>query len=139
ASLRPACGPLRPPRGGYRSPVALDRRRFLVRSGLALAAAGYGDLLRAPLAEAAAPAGWSGVRAQFELDPRWIHLGGFLLASHPAPVRRAIEAHRRGLDRNPVFYLHGNEAELEAAVLREAAAYAGAAATDIALTDSTTM
>jgi selenocysteine lyase/cysteine desulfurase len=38
-----------------------------------------------------------------------------------------------------VHYLHGNEAELEAAVLREAAAYTGARATDIALTDSTTM
>jgi len=117
----------------------VDRRGFLVRSGLALVAAGYGDLLRAPLAEAAPPASWSGLREQFDLDPHWIHLGGLLLASHPAPVRRAIERHRRGLDRNPVHYLHGNEAALEAAVLREAAAYTGARATDIALTDSTTM
>ena len=117
----------------------MDRRQFLVRSGLALIAAGYGDLLRTPLAEAAPPASWARVRAQFDLDPGWIHLGGLLLASHPAPVRRAIERHRRGLDRNPVHYLHANQLELEAAVLREAAAYTGAEPTDIALTDSTTM
>jgi hypothetical protein len=97
-------------RGKRSSHLVVDRRGFLVRSGLALVAAGYGDLLRAPLAEAAPPASWSGLRAQFDLDPHWIHLGGLLLASHPAPVRQAIERHRRGLDRNPVHYLHGNEA-----------------------------
>jgi isopenicillin-N epimerase len=117
----------------------VDRRRFLVRSGLSLVAAGYGDLLRAPLAVAANPRSWPQVRALFDLDPGWMHLSGNLLSSHPAPVRRAIERHRHGLDRNPVHYLHGNEAELEAAVLREAAAYTGARPTDIALTDSTTM
>ncbi len=116
-----------------------DRREFLVRSGLTLAAAGFGELLQAPIARPAAPRSWAAVRSQFDLDPSWIHLGGFLLASHPAPVRKAIEAHRRGLDRNPVTYLHGNETELEAAVLREAAAYLGVAPTDVALTDSTTM
>jgi selenocysteine lyase/cysteine desulfurase len=117
----------------------VDRRAFLARSGLALVAAGYGDLLRLPVATAAPPRSWAQVRALFDLDPSWIPLGGLLLASHPAPVRAAIERHRRGLDRNPVHYLHGNEAELEAAVLREAAAYMGARPTDIALTDSTTM
>jgi isopenicillin-N epimerase len=117
----------------------VDRRQFLVRSGLALVAAGYGDLLRLPVAEAAPPRSWAQVRTLFDLDPTWIPLGGLLLASHPAPVRAAIERHRHGLDRNPVHYLHGNEAELEAAVLREAATYMGAAPTDIALTDSTTM
>lgn len=117
-----------------------DRRQFLVRTGLALAAAGLGDLLRTPpAAPAATRPTWAQVRAQFELDPGWIHLGGFLLASHPHPVRRAIEEHRRGLDGNPVRYLHGREVELEAEVLREAAAYTGASPLDIALTDSTTM
>jgi selenocysteine lyase/cysteine desulfurase len=123
----------------YSFRVATDRRQFLVRTGLALAAAGYGDLLRAPAAEGSTRPGWGQVRAQFDLDRRWVHLGGLLLASHPAPVQRAIEMHRRGLDRNPVRYLHGRQTELEAAVVREAAAYLGAQAEDIALTDSTTM
>jgi isopenicillin-N epimerase len=43
------------------------------------------------------------------------------------------------MDENPVFYLQDNGARLEADVLRAAASYLGASATDIALTDSTTM
>jgi isopenicillin-N epimerase len=121
--------------------VSLDRRAFLVRSGLALAAAGLlegesGEALAAP---EAAPLSWAGVRAQFGLTPLYIHLGGLLLASHPRPVRRAIEAHRRRLDANPVHYLHEHGPTLEAGVLRSAASYLGARPTDIALTDSTTM
>jgi selenocysteine lyase/cysteine desulfurase len=54
-------------------------------------------------------------------------------------VRAAIDRHRRGLDANPVDYLHRRGPALEAAVLREAAAYLGVSAPDIALTDSTTM
>jgi selenocysteine lyase/cysteine desulfurase len=54
-------------------------------------------------------------------------------------VRDAIDAHRRGLDDNPVEYLHQNQVRLEAEVLRSAAAYLGVSPTDIALTDSTTM
>jgi isopenicillin-N epimerase len=90
-------------------------------------------------AEAATPPTWDAVRRQFRLAAGWTHLGGLLLASHPTPVRRAIETHRRGLDANPVQYLHGRGPQLEAAVLRQAAAYLGAAPSDVALTDSTTM
>jgi selenocysteine lyase/cysteine desulfurase len=120
----------------------LDRRRLLLRTGLALAAAGLGEDLfeeRAAAADGATPPTWEEVRAEFDLEPDTTHLGGLLLASHPRPVRAAIERHRRGLDRNPVHYLHANQAELEADVLREAAAYLGARPVDIALTDSTTM
>ena len=122
--------------------MPLDRRTLLARTGLALAAAGFGERLWAsPDAEArpAAPPTWAEVRRQFALDPTLIQLGGFLLATHPAPVRAAIERHRRGLDRNPVDYLYEREAELEAAVLREGAAYLGVSPLDLALTDSTTM
>jgi hypothetical protein len=63
-----------------------------------------------------------------------VHLGAFLLGSHPAPVRRAIDRYRRALDADPVGYLHGSSAAREAAVLRAAAAYTGARAADIALT-----
>jgi selenocysteine lyase/cysteine desulfurase len=64
---------------------------------------------------------------------------GFLLASHPTPVREAIERHRRGLDEDPASYWFENEESAEAEVLRAAAEYLGAQPTDIALTDSTTM
>jgi selenocysteine lyase/cysteine desulfurase len=122
----------------------LDRRSFLVRTGAALAATGVGGRFAdlEELAIAAAPArglSWAEVRRQFRLDPRLVQLGGLYLASHPAPVRAAIERHRRGLDANPVGYLHAHGPELEADVLRAAASYLGARGADIALTDSTTM
>ena len=122
--------------------MALDRRDFLARSGLTLAAAavlGPDALAEDAEAEVPAPLGWQAVRSQFRLRRDRVHLGAFLLASHPAPVRRAIERHRRGLDADPVGYLHRESITLEAAVLRAAAAYTGARAADIALTDSTTM
>ena len=117
----------------------IDRRTLLLRTGAALAATGLGafsdleDVAAAPEAEAALD--WAAVRRQFRLA----HLGGLLLASHPAPVRRAIDRHRHGLDANPVHYLHERGPELEAAVLRAAGAYLRARPSDIALTDSTTM
>ena len=120
--------------------MSLDRKAFLARTGLALAGAGLGEeLRRAEPASAATPPSWEAVRRQFRLAPGLIHLSSFLLASHPAPVRRAIDLHRRGLDRDPERYLHERGPDLEASVLRAAAAYLGANATDIALTDSTTM
>ena len=118
-----------------------DRRGFLVRTGLGLAAAalasgsGDGGSARAQ----SVYDDWATVRGLFNVSPDLLHLGGLLLASHPAPVRDAIDAHRRGLDDNPVDYLHQNQARLEADVLRAASAYLAVAPADIALTDSTTM
>jgi selenocysteine lyase/cysteine desulfurase len=121
--------------------VALDRRDFLARSGLTLAAAAFApEALAAGVeVESRAPLGWDGARSEFRLRRDRIHLGAFLLASHPAPVRRAIERHRRALDSDPVGYLHRESPALEAAVLRAAASYTGCRVADIALTDSTTM
>jgi isopenicillin-N epimerase len=126
--------------------MLLDRRHFLVRTGLTMAAAA---LAAGATGQQRAVADnwyakprlddWDAVRAQFNLSPDYIHLGGLLLASHPAPVREAIETHRRGLDDNPVHYLDEQGPSLEADVLRAAAAYLGASPADIALTDSTTM
>src|SRR6478735_598095 len=48
---------------------------------------------------------WSRLRAEFELSPDWVHLGMFLLASHPRRVREAIERHRKALDDNPALYV----------------------------------
>ncbi len=122
--------------------MPLDRRDFLARTGLALAAAGLvgPEALAADAeVEAKGPLNWRAVRSQFRLRRDLVHLGGFLLASHPAPVRRAIEHHRAQLDADPVGYLHGEQIALEAAVLRAAASYTGGRPADIALTDSTTM
>ena len=122
--------------------MSLDRRQLLVRTGLGFAAAA---LASTPTwegtdeAEAAGPPTWRSVRSQFRLRTDLVQMGTFLLASHPKAVREAIARHRDGLDRNTVEYLHRNEARLEADVLRAAGSYLGAAATDIALTDSTTM
>jgi selenocysteine lyase/cysteine desulfurase len=124
---------------------SLGRRDFLVRSGLALGATllsgtpggATGD------AQATTPArtldSWEAIRSQFSLSRDYVHMAGFFLASHPKPVREAIERHRRGLDANPIGYWLEHAEKLEATVLRAAADYLGGKPTDIALTDSTTM
>src|SRR3954447_24573174 len=80
-----------------------------------------------------------GVRNLFPLDPSWLHFAGFLLASHPVPVREAIERHRRELDKNPALYFHAQEPTAEENVRKAAASYMGVNADEIVLTDSTTM
>ncbi|HEY7129878.1 MAG TPA: aminotransferase class V-fold PLP-dependent enzyme, partial [Nitrospira sp.] len=121
----------------------IDRRGFLVRSGLALGAALLtGEafpLSRASAMEAAHPPDWQVVRDQFSLSRDLIHLAGFFLASHPKPVREAIERHRSGLDADPIGYWFAHEKKQEVAVLQAAAAYLEGDPTEIALTDSTTM
>src|SRR5215212_11288716 len=123
----------------------MDRRHFLSRTGLTFAAAALATLPpgggRSEAASAQPPSldSWEAVRDLFPLTRDLLHFGGLFLASHPTPVREAIEAHRRGLDENPVDYYHQQGPGAEAAVLRAAASYLGASPTDIALTDSTTM
>jgi isopenicillin-N epimerase len=122
---------------------AINRRNFLVRSGLAIGAA----LLAAetPISTAVANSppltlnNWQAVREQFPLSRDHIHLAGFFLASHPTQVQAAIERHRRGLDADPIGYWSEQEEKQEAAVLRAAADYLAVDPTEIALTDSTTM
>ena len=114
----------------------LSRRGLLARG---VAIAGAAALGRAGSAESADLRDWTGVRAQFSLDPRWIHLASFLLAAHPRPVRAAIERHRLALDRNPVEYLHANEARLTGEARAAAGRSLGVPAAEVALTDSTTM
>jgi isopenicillin-N epimerase len=122
----------------------VTRRAFLVRTGLMISAGALAP--HAPLFGAAADSitaasleDWSAVRKQFSLSRDLIHMAGFFLASHPIPVREAIDAHRRGLDENPIGYWTEHSDHLEGAVLRAAADYLGVNPADIALTDSTTM
>src|SRR5689334_5518159 len=87
---------------------SIDRRRFLVRSGLALSAALLAAEFPVPRTAAAdepsLPPDWQAVRDQFSLSRELIHLAGFFLASHPRTVREAIERHRAGLDADPIGY-----------------------------------
>jgi selenocysteine lyase/cysteine desulfurase len=115
----------------------LSRRDLLARAGLAAGTVALGRIEQAESAPDLRD--WARVRGQFALDPSRIHLSSFLLAAHPRPVREAIERHRRGLDRNPVDYLHANEARLTAETRAAAGRYLGIPAAEVALTDSTTM
>jgi len=128
----------------------LDRRQLLVRGGLvagATAVAGAGGYVVARevtgsdgSAEAApaasAPADEGGL---FALDPEYTNLTTFLLASHPRPVRDAIERHRQGLDAGTALYLREAEPAYEEQARAAAADYLGVGPEEIALTDSTTM
>lgn len=120
-----------------------DRRGFLVRTGLALGATILSGQLPRAFADQPSPQGkfdsWDAVRAQFPLSRHLIHLAGFFLASHPTPVREAIERHRAGLDTDPIGYWFEHEEKQEANVLQAAADYLGVDPTELALTDSTTM
>ena len=120
----------------------MDRRGFLVRTGLVLAAGGASWRVADEWVAEAKPLArrsWSSIRNEFLLDPAYIHFGLLYLTSHPTPVRDAIKTHRGGLDRNPVRYIQDNSSQAEARVLAAAAKYLGASTGDIALTDSTTM
>jgi isopenicillin-N epimerase len=121
----------------------LNRRRFL---GVSLAAGALGSAachgsvrVNGGVAATSAADEWSLVRDLFPLARDRIHMTGLLLASHPAPVRDAIERHRRALDDDPVTYLEENGGRLEQETRVAAARYLGGDPDEIALTDSTTM
>src|SRR5688572_18699072 len=113
----------------WREIVSMNRRNFLFGAGASLAAA----TLDAPRLEAAAPLDrtnestrWRTVRSQFDqLSPDYIHLSSFFIASHPRPVRDAIEKHRRSIDENPFVYLEEHMFEMPAKIQAAVAEYAG--------------
>jgi selenocysteine lyase/cysteine desulfurase len=127
--------------------MAVSRRGFLARGGVALAATlAPGRLLAALEKSAPAPeplTRWSDVRAQFALAPGYLHFSSFFLASHPKPVRAAIDGFRKALDENPFLTvehgLFGPEASNpEVLVVEEAARYLGASSGEVALVPNTT-
>lgn len=145
--------------------AALNRRRLLAGSGLALGAA-LGSAAKAQEAPAAAEpphedpdfhdgdpslvepplqpqtyAGapdWQRVRAQFAMDWGVVDLSAMLLASNPRVVRDAIARHRDGLDNSPVLYLENRNRPLQNTARAAAGAYFGVKADNIALTENTT-
>lgn len=125
----------------------LTRRQFLA-APVALGGAAVGaNAFMAALASESAPmpdlSTWEGVRAQFTLDPELAHFASFFISSHPAPVRDAVEAWRRAMDRNPFHVIeqglfedeaHNIPLQVQAAIGR----YLGGRGEDVALTRSTT-
>ncbi len=122
----------------------MDRRKFLlntavVSAGTLLAACEKSQPKVAAVEGAPSFDTWEGIRKQFRLAPGRIHMTQMLLASHPKPVRDAIEKHRDALDANPVDYWENNVEALDNTVRQQAAAYMGVTPEEIALTDSTSM
>ena len=128
--------------------MKLSRRNFLTSAGLSIAAtAVHAETLtdeKAPPSFDFSAANWKEIRNQFELDRNYIHLATFFLASHPKPVRDAIEKYRREIDRNPFLFVEHSLFEsgfenLPLKVKKAAAEYLGAKPEEIALTTSTTV
>jgi isopenicillin-N epimerase len=128
--------------------MTLARRELLTRTGLALAASAIAssgsatEALAQTIPVPSAPEAlddWAAVRAQFAISDDFIHMSAMLISSHPKTVREAIDEHRRGMDANPVTYLHENNRHLQEAARTAAGHYLGISSSDIALTDSTTM
>ena len=121
----------------------ISRRHFLAAGGLS--AAGVVSASRTNRAATPAPApttgtsDWSKVRDEFDLARDYIHLSSFFLASHPRPVREAIEKHRREIDGNPFLYVEHNMFEMPGRIRTSAAGYLGGKPEEVALTNSTTM
>jgi selenocysteine lyase/cysteine desulfurase len=129
--------------------MTLGRRELLTRTGIALAAGAIASSAGTTGAVAQGMSAlpltpdtledWTAVRAQFALTNDFIHMSAMLISSHPKPVREAIDAHQRGMDANPITYLHQNNRRLQEAARAAAGQYLGISGSDIALTDSTTM
>lgn len=117
----------------------MNRRNFLNKTGSTI---GVGSILSAAgynFSSNLSDGEWDTVRAQFKLNTQKIQMAQFLIASHPASVRKAIEKHRQKFDENPVEYLHDQWRTNVKSVTEAAANYLECNADEIATTDSTTM
>jgi isopenicillin-N epimerase len=120
-----------------------SRRQFIAHSGLTMAAAALVPPPSPSSADAAPALDWPGIRQEFNLAPGYVHLGLFFLASHPRPVREAIERYRRLIDENPVLAVEHALFEPEFGkvprqVKSAIAEYISGRPEEIALTGSTT-
>jgi isopenicillin-N epimerase len=127
--------------------MELTRRGFIAANGALLGTALLPGRLLAELEARSTPMpalkDWEEIRRHFRLTPDYLHFAGFYIASHPQPVRAAIESFRDALDANPFLTVeHGmfeSEAQnLQRKVREDVAAYLGGDADEIALTPNTT-
>lgn len=127
--------------------MRLSRRGFIAANGALLGTALLPRSLLAEVEARSAPMpalkDWEEIRRQFRLTPDYLHFSGFYIASHPQPVRAAIESFRDALDANPFLTVENGMFESEAQNLQkkvrdEVAAYLGGKPDEIALTPNTT-
>jgi selenocysteine lyase/cysteine desulfurase len=125
----------------------MDRRTFLATGATAAAAALGSNRLLAAIAERTPPtpdlSTWENVRAQFALSKEQLHFSTFFIASHPRPVRDAIEAYRKAIDAEP--YLEVDQRmfqdrpdNIQMVLRSQMSGYLGAKPDEIAITTSTT-
>lgn len=128
--------------------MQLSRRNFLLAQGAVFGASLIPTSLLAAVQAASTPVprldDWAQVRRQFRMSPDYLHFSYFFLASHPEPVRTAIDDFRRAIDDNPFLVveqgLFGPESEnLQHRVCAEIASYLGGRAEEVALVGNTTM
>ncbi len=127
--------------------MPLTRRDFLISGSLSLAAGAFSPLVvRAEQTKPSAPVDfkdWESVRREFKLAPDYVHLALFFLASHPRPVREAIEQYREKIDANPLITVDSaifepTDENVPSQVCRALASYIGGDPQEIALTQNTT-
>lgn len=126
--------------------MSINRRHFLINTGIAVAAGtlsavGQNPAMKlAPETAAKTLQNWTDVREQFDMVSRdYIHLSSFFLASHPRPVREAIEKYRRAIDDNPFLFIEQNAMQMMGKIQASVAEYTGGKPEEVALTNSTTM
>ncbi|AZF26542.1 aminotransferase class V-fold PLP-dependent enzyme [Pseudomonas sp. R2-60-08W] len=117
-----------------------DRRTFLKQAGVFAASLPLGAALMPQVLAAATNDPWTGLKQLFDQDPDYLHFSNFLVASHPRPVREAIERYRAQIDRNPGLTMDWDLQETwkrEGQVREWAGRYLNATPPQIALTGST--
>ena len=118
-----------------------DRRTFLKQAGVFAASLPLGTaLLPQAIAAPASNDPWTGFKQLFNQDPDYLHFSNFLVATHPKPVREAIERYRAQIDRNPGLAMDWGLQETwkrEGQVREWAGRYLKATPAQIALTGST--
>lgn len=125
----------------------LSRREFIAANAALLGTTALPGRLLAEIEQRSAPMpalkDWDEIRQQFRLTPEYLHFSGFYIASHPQPVRAAIDAFRDALDANPFLTVEngmfeGEAQNLQKKVRDDVAPYLGGKADEIALTPNTT-
>lgn len=119
--------------------MSIHRRQFLAAAGMSLSTTMVAPASSSASGPATDPPDWAAVRDQFEVSRAYIHLSSFFIASHPRPVREAIETHRQAIEDNPFLHVEKNIFEMPGKVRAVAAEYLEAKVEEVALTNSTTM
>lgn len=126
--------------------MTITRRRFLASSALVAGSsvlqAGFLHSVQARQ-EKGSPQGWEWVRSQFNLSDKYLHFAPFYLASHPKPVRDAIQRYAREIDANPLRRLEeglfeSEDHNMELRARTAAARYAGGRPEEYAIVPNTT-